>query len=61
MNRNTLSFIALAVTMIYGVSFVVIDGDKGKYAVIGGVVVALMWIAVGRFGKDDTSRTEVDS
>ncbi|WP_165355248.1 hypothetical protein [Nocardioides oleivorans] len=54
MNRRTLSFIALAITMFYGVGFVVIPEDgRSGYAVIGALVVALAWIASGRFGKPD--------
>ncbi|SED22622.1 hypothetical protein SAMN04489844_3959 [Nocardioides exalbidus] len=54
MNRRTLSFIALAISMFYGVGFVVIpDGSRSGYAVIGAVVVALAWVASGRFGKPD--------
>jgi hypothetical protein len=53
MNRRYLSFIALAITMFYGVGFALFDTAPDGYAVIGGVVVALSWIAVGVFGKDD--------
>lgn len=52
MDRRYLSFIALAVTMLYGASFAVFDEVPKGYAPIGGVVVALCWIAVGVFGKD---------
>lgn len=53
MNRKSLSFIALAITMLFGVSFAVLDEKPTGYAAIGGVVVALSWIAVGVFGRDD--------
>jgi Mg2+ and Co2+ transporter CorA len=54
MSRRTLSFIALAISMFYGVGFVgVPEDDRSGYAVVGGVVVALAWIASGRFGKPD--------
>lgn len=52
MDRRVLAFIALAVTMLFGAGFAVIDdGSRSTYAVIGGVIVALTWIAVG-IGKD---------
>ena len=54
MDRKKLSFFALAISMIYGVGFAVID-DASAYAPIGGVVVALAWIAVGVFGREDGS------
>lgn len=53
MDRKVLSFIALAVSMIYGVLFAVIDNPGDGYAAIGGVIVALAWISVGVFGRDD--------
>lgn len=52
MNRRILSFIALAVSMLYGVGFTVIHHNQA-YATVGGVVVALCWIAVGMLGRDD--------
>jgi hypothetical protein len=59
MSRSTLSFIALAVSMFYGVGFVVIPDDaRTGYAVVGAVVVALAWIASGRFGRPDAPRDD---
>jgi hypothetical protein len=59
MSRSTLSFIALAISMFYGVGFVVIPEDsRTGYAVIGAVVVALAWIASGRFGRPDAPRDD---
>ena len=52
MNRRHLSFIALAITMLYGASFALFDETPKGYAAIGGVVVALTWIAVGVFGRN---------
>ena len=53
MSRKTLAFLALAITMLYGAGFVIIgDGARTGYAAIGGVVVALMWMATGMFGRD---------
>jgi len=52
MDRRYLSFIALAITMLYGVSFTLFDETPTGYAAIGGVVVALAWIAVGVFGRN---------
>ncbi len=57
MNRRVLTFIALAVSMLFGAGFVFFRDVTG-YAVVGGVIVALMWIAVGMFGRaDDDSRS----
>ncbi len=56
MDRRYLSFIALAITMLYGASFAVFDDTPKGYAAIGGVVVALSWIAVGVFGRDTPQR-----
>jgi hypothetical protein len=53
MNRRYLSFIALALSMLYGAGFAALDPTPNGYAPLGGVVVALVWISVGVFGKDD--------
>lgn len=54
MDRRTLAFIALAITMLYGAGFAVLDDDNRQtYAIIGAIVIALSWIAVGMLGKDD--------
>ena len=53
MDRKILVFIALAASMLYGAGFAVIDDPAGGYAAIGAVVVALLWIACGMFGRDD--------
>lgn len=54
MDRKYLAFTALAITLLYGASFALFDGGAPKgYAAIGGVVVALAWVAVGVFGRDD--------
>ena len=59
MSRRTLSFIALAISMFYGVGFVVVpDDNRSGYAVIGAVVVALAWIASGRFGRPDSPQDD---
>ena len=52
MDRKHLAFIALAITLLHGASFALFDGTPQGYAAIGGVVVALAWVAVGVFGKD---------
>ncbi|WP_462417732.1 hypothetical protein [Kytococcus sp. Marseille-QA3725] len=54
MNRNVLTFLALAITIIYGLGFAVLD-DKSTYAVIGAGVVAIAWIAVSMLGRDDSA------
>ncbi|MBM6398866.1 hypothetical protein [Phycicoccus sonneratiae] len=53
MNRRYLAFAALAITLLYGASFALFDETPKGYAAIGGVVVALAWISVGVFGRDD--------
>lgn len=54
MSRKTLTFLALALTLLYGAGFAVIgDGARTGYAAIGGAVVALTWMAVGMFGQQD--------
>ena len=55
MDRKVLGFVALAITMLYGVGFAFFDEVPTGYAVGGGVVVALAWIAVGVFAKDAES------
>lgn len=52
MNRKYLVFAALAVSLLFGASFALFDTPPKGYAAIGGVVVALSWIAVGMFGRD---------
>ncbi|WP_129360936.1 MULTISPECIES: hypothetical protein [Micrococcaceae] len=59
MKRKILVFVALAITILYGASFSVLQPDVPKgYAPIGGAVVALMWIAVGMFGHARDRRSE---
>lgn len=53
MSRKTLAFIATAISMLYGVGFVVFRDSTSQYAVIGGVVVAIAWMAVGALAKPD--------
>jgi hypothetical protein len=53
MNRRYLSFVALAITLLYGAGFALFDEAPQGYAALGGVVVALAWISVGVFGRDD--------
>ena len=61
MNRQTLVFIALAVTIFYGVGFAAFDASRA-YAVLGAVFVTISWIAVGMFGRNEprTSPGTVD-
>ena len=53
MSRKTLSFAAIAISILYGAGFAVFDGSRSTYAVIGGAVVAIAWIAVGYLAKPD--------
>lgn len=53
MDRNTLSLLALVVTILYGVGFALIGEDsRTPYAAIGGGIIAICWIAVGTLGRD---------
>ncbi|GMA21203.1 hypothetical protein MM440_01855 [Arsenicicoccus piscis] len=52
MERRTLSFIALTITILYGVSMAAFR-DVDGYAPIGAGVVAIAWIAVGILGRGD--------
>lgn len=51
MNRKTLSFVAIAISILYGAGFAVFDESRSTYASIGGAIVAIAWIAVGYLGK----------
>lgn len=52
MKQQTLVFIALAITIFYGVGFAAFDTGRA-YAVLGAALVTVSWIAVGVFGQDD--------
>lgn len=54
MNRQVLVFIALAISIIFGLTVAVAD-DRSVIAPVGGGIVALAWIAVGVFGRDAES------
>lgn len=51
MNRRVLFFIAIAITMLFGLGFVVWDPRPDNYAVIGGVLIGLMWLALTMFAR----------
>lgn len=53
MNRRLMTFIALAISMLYGAGFAVFDETPRGYATLGAVVVALSWISIGFFGRDE--------
>lgn len=54
MNRKYLSFIALVISILYGVGFAVIGEDnRTTYAAIGAALVAIAWISVGMLGRDE--------
>ena len=57
-NRKTLAFIALVITILYGAGFAVVPDDgRSVYASLGAALVAIAWIAVGMLGRDeDASR-----
>lgn len=57
MSRRTLAFIALAISMLYGAGFAAFRPAPAAYATIGGVIVALAWISVGMFGKEDPTQS----
>lgn len=53
MDRKTLAYVALVLTIIYGGLFGVIGEDaRQAYAAVGGIVVAIAWVSVGVLGKD---------
>lgn len=54
MERKTFVFIALAITIFYGVLAGVLQ--NGAFSAIGAAVVALSWIAVGVFGNNGRNR-----
>ena len=52
MDKRTITFIALIVTMCFGVGFAVIDdGVRQNYAIIGSMLVAILWMTVGFIGR----------
>lgn len=52
MDKRTITFIALIVTMCFGVGFAVIDdGVRQNYAIIGSLLVAILWMTVGFIGR----------
>lgn len=53
MNRPTLAYIALVITILYGAGFALVgDGSRTVYAALGAAIVAIGWISVGMLGKD---------
>lgn len=55
MERKTLAYIALVLSIVFGGLFAVIPEDsRTTYGAIGGIVVAIAWISVGMLGRDDT-------
>lgn len=54
MERQKLAYVALVLTIIYGMLFAVIgEGARTTYAAIGGIIVAIAWVTVGMLGKDE--------
>lgn len=52
MDHRSYSIIALLVTMAFGVGFIFVpDSVRGTYAVVGGLVIAAMWVARGLIGR----------
>lgn len=59
METQKLAYIALLLTIIYGMLFAVIgEGARTTYGAIGGIVVAIAWVSVGMLGKDPDDDTE---
>ncbi len=56
-----MTFGALALSMLYGAGFAVLDPTPRGYAALGGVVVALAWISIGFFARDDRRRDDRES
>lgn len=54
MDRRTLSFVAIAVSLVYGLGFALVtDGARTAWAVTGAAVVSITWLAVGMLGRDE--------
>lgn len=53
MDRNVLVFIAVAITILYGVGVGVSGDARSVVAPVGAVLVALAWVAAWRFGRTD--------
>ena len=53
MNRHTLAYIALVITILYGAGFALVgDGSRNVYAALGAAIVTIVWISVGMLGQD---------
>ncbi|KRE38909.1 hypothetical protein ASG73_00630 [Janibacter sp. Soil728] len=51
MGTRTPALIALVITMAYGIGFVFFDSPPAAYAVVGALVVAAAWVAVGMLNR----------
>ncbi|SNC72452.1 hypothetical protein SAMN05445756_1850 [Kytococcus aerolatus] len=51
MDNRVLLFLAIAVTIMYGVGFTAIDWSA--YASVGAGVVTVAWVAYGMLGRDE--------
>lgn len=52
MTRRILTFAAIAISMLFGAGFAVWSPVPEGYTVVGAVLVALAWIAVGVIGRE---------
>lgn len=52
MDRRLLSFLAIAISIAYGLGFALFDEAPTGYAVVGAGLVAISWLAVGMLGRD---------
>ncbi|GMA38026.1 hypothetical protein [Mobilicoccus caccae] len=44
MTQRTAYTIAVLLTIAFGLGFALLDGDKGRYAIIGGPMIAAVWV-----------------
>lgn len=51
MQRRTLSFTVLVLSILYGAGFAIFRGQQA-YAILDAAIVAIAWISVGYFGRD---------
>lgn len=53
MDRRILTFIALAISIVYGGTVALVEDNRQTIAIAGGIVVALAWVAVAMLGERD--------
>lgn len=65
MSKSLGAKVMVLLSMIYGLTLAVIAGldlgDVGPVAMIGAGVLAVLWVALGMFGKSDDTRDDSKS